>query len=213
MVYFQLKDGFQDQFKISFAPIELEGKLKEEEYDTENVTVQVIELSSDDIAKSNNWIGANKPVYEGAQSSDAESDSGVEEEEEQIPGFTVTSTKPSKKSTTEHTPVDNENDNEAETSQDGTVNKKFKKLPENLKSKRALGQFLAKRATSSLKHSKAFQMKNKLERNKSKKKARFEKEKKIKLKNKREKHKKNSSRPAEKSKISKISKKSKNHRK
>ncbi|XP_055321178.1 nucleolar protein 12, partial [Sitodiplosis mosellana] len=59
----EIRDGFQDQFKKSFEPIELEGKLKEEEYDTENVTVQIVELSTDEIAKSNNWIGANRPVY------------------------------------------------------------------------------------------------------------------------------------------------------
>lgn len=94
--------------------------------------------------------------------------------------------------------------------------KKFKKIPEDIKSKRALGQFFAKRATNSLKHSKAYQLKNRLERNKNKKKARIEKEKRIKLQNKREKHKKNSTKSSKEpktSKTNKMNKKSKNHRK
>lgn len=171
--------------------------MKEEEYDTENVTVQIVELSTDEIAKSNNWIGANKPVYEGDRSSGEENSSDEDdEEEEQIPGFTVTSlAKPSKKST--KTTEDNENDNESKTE------KKFKPIPDEIKTKRALGQFFAKRATNSLKHSKAFQMKSKLERNKNRKKARIEKEKRIKLQNKREKHKKNTTKTQKKSKVEK----------
>lgn len=177
----------------------MEGKLKEEEYDTENVTVQIVELSTDEIAKSNNWIGANRPVYEGDKSDDGDSgsDDEEEEEEEQIPGFTVTSTKPSKKK-----PITEvENTTEDGVAEDGTADdskpkKKFKKIPEEIKSKRALGQYFAKRATNSLKHSKAFQMKSKLESNRNRKKARVEKEKRIKLQNKREKHKKNTTRGA-----------------
>lgn len=210
---FQIKDGFQDQFKKSFEPIELEGKLKEEEYDTENVTVQIVELSTDEIAKSNNWIGANRPVYEGEQSGEEEESSSEEEEEEQIPGFTVTSTKPSKKKkpTTE---VENstENGDTEGTTDDSKPKKKFKKIPEEIKSKRALGQYFAKRATNSLKHSKAYQMKNKLEGNKNRKKARVEKEKRIKLQNKREKHKKNSIKSVKKTKTEK-KQKGRNHKK
>lgn len=189
----------------------MEGELKEEEYDTENVTVQIVELSTDEIAKSNNWIGANRPVYEGDQSSGEENDSSDEDQEEQIPGFTVTSTKPkkpSKKAVVEHTAIDESS--EVANDENKPKKKKFKPIPEDIKSKRALGQFFAKRATNSLKHSKAFQMKNKLERNKSRKKARIEKEKKIKLQNKREKHKKNQAKTTKKTKSEK---KGRNHRK
>lgn len=170
--------------------------MKEQEYDTENVTVQIVELSTDEIAKSNNWIGAKRPFYEDDQSSDEENDSNDDDEEEQIPGFTVTSMKPkkskkpSKKPMAEHT-ADDVADSDAANDDNNSKKKKFKPIPEDIKSKRALGQFFAKRATNTLKHSKAIQMKNKLERNKSRKKARIEKEKKIKLQNKREKHKKN----------------------
>lgn len=210
----QIKDGFQDQFKKSFAPIELEGELKEQEYDTENVTVQIVELSTDEIAKENNWIGANRPVYEGEQSSDNESGSEEDASEEEIPGFTVTSTKPLKKSTAKANSTGD--GGEEDTVDENKPKKKFKKIPEDIKSKRALGQFFAKRATNSLKHSKAYQMKNRLERNKNKKKARIEKEKRVKLQNKREKHKKNSTKTSKEpktSKTNKMSKKGKNHRK
>lgn len=190
----------------------MEGKLKEEEYDTENVTVQIVELSTDEIAKSNNWIGANKPVYEGDQSSGEESGSEEEVEEEEIPGFTVTSTKPSKKSTAKTNPQ--ENDETEDTAEKPKTKKKFRKIPEDIKSKRALGQYFAKRATNTLKHTKAFQLKNRLEQNKSRKKARVEKEKRTKLQNKREKHKKNSTKPSKPSKVNnKMSKKGRNHKK
>lgn len=187
--------------------------MKEEEYDTENVTVQIVELSTDEIAKSNNWIGANKPIYEGEQSSENEDSSANDDDEveEEIPGFTVSSTKSKKKSTTEKKQPGN--DETEQTVDEGKRKKKFGKIPEDIKSKRALGQLFVKRATNSLKHSKAFRLKNRLDENRSKKKARIEKEKRVKLQNKREKHKKNSSKGKKLEKTSKMSKKGKNHRK
>lgn len=191
----------------------MEGELKEEEYDTENVTVQIVELSTDEIAKSNNWIGANKPIYEGEKDSENEESSAEDddddEEEEEIPGFTVSSTKPKKKK-----PVMEEQPDHDETEksvEEPKRKKKFTKIPENIKSKRALAHVFAKRATNSLKNTKAFRMKDRLDQNRSKKKARVEKEKRIKLKNKREKHLKNTSRGQHK--LAKMSKKAKNHRK
>lgn len=211
---FQLRDGFQDQFKKSFEPIELEAHLREEEYDAENVTVQIVELDPEEISKSNNWIGANKPVYDGDQNSDVgESDSGVDDnddnEEDDVPGFTVTSTKVRRKPAT-HNENTVANVNGGDDHEAAQVEKKAKKLREDFKSKRAMGQYMAKQAQNTLKHSKAYQMKNKLERIRNKKKARIEKEKRIKLQNKREKHKKNSAKP---SKPSKFSKKGKSQRK
>lgn len=203
----QVKDGFQDQFKQSFAPIELEGELKEQEYETEDVIVQIVELSTDELAKSNNWIGANRPVYtddsthksnrngrdndSDGDDSDGSQDEGSDEEE--VPGFTVTSTrkvvrkqiKPTAKTEDEAESIVNPDVPEEKKKQPRT-----KKLPEDLKSKRALGQYFAKKEMNTLQHSKAFQTKNKLERIRNKKKARIEKDKRIKLQNKREKHKK-----------------------
>lgn len=197
----QLRDGFQDQFKKSFAPLELDAELKQEEYDTENVTVQIVELSTDDIAESNNWIGRNKPVYERAANekeanSGGEADDGDEAEEEQeeelVPGFGVKAPKkkPKAAKAAADAPTDGHNDGEA--SEKPKRRKRVTKLPDEVKSKRGMGQFFAKQAHNTLKHTQAFRMKDRLERNKSRKKARIEKEKKIKLQNKREKHTKNS---------------------
>lgn len=178
--------------------------MKEEEYDTENVTVQIVELSTDELAKTNNWIGANKPRYEDEQSSGADqNDSGVDEsEEEDVPGFTVTVRKPKKR------PIAADEEN-VEKPEETVVKKKTKKLREDFKSKRAMGQYLAKQAQNTLQHSKAYQTKNRLERIRNMKKARIEKEKRIKLQNKREKHKKNSAKPSKPPKASKFSKKGK----
>lgn len=197
----QLRDGFQDQFKKSFAPLEVDAELlKQEEYDTENVTVQIVELSTDDIAESNNWIGRNKPVYERAANekeagSDGEPDDGddaeEEAEEELVPGFGVRAPKKkpkaAKAAAADHTATNGE-----ASEQQPKRRKRVTKLPDEVKSKRGMGQFMAKQAHNTLKHTQAFRMKDRLERNKSRKKARIEKEKKIKLQNKREKHTKNS---------------------
>lgn len=162
--------------------------MKEEEYDDAdgNVTVQIVELSSDDIAKSNNWIGSNRPVYDDVDeaSENEESETEQDVDEDFVPGFGTK--KPSKK-------VSSRKDvgNNTDLSEQKSINSK--KFKEEFKSKRAMGQYLAKQAQSSLKQSKAFQTKNKLEKIRNKKKARIEKEKRIKLQNKREKHKKKNS--------------------
>lgn len=186
----------------------MEGKLKEEEYDTENVTVQIVELSPDEIAKSNNWIGSNKPVYEGKAKNDSKksnenrNDGGTNgedeeeeeeeeaEKEEEVPGFTVTSTKKGKKRTVS-TQGDAGADNDAD-AEDTKPKRKRKNLPESFSSKREIGQVLAKNVQNKLRQSKVFRTKAKLERVHNMKKARIIKDKKTKLKNKRDKHKKNS---------------------
>lgn len=185
--------------------------MKEEEYDDAdgNVTVQVVELSCDDIAKSNNWIGSNRPVYESDEASENEESEFKQDEDEHnfVPGF-GTLKKPSKKVSARNDDVGNKTFDTDRNEQKSTSSKKFK---EEFKSKRAMGQYLAKQAQSSLNQSKAFQMKNKLEKIRNKKKARIEKEKRIKLQNKREKHKKNSFKSKKPSK--KFGKKGKTNRK
>lgn len=183
--------------------------MKETEYDTENVTVQIVELSPDDIAKSNNWIGSNKPVYEtvgkskaksgkvsngnvvdGVHEDAAEDGEGEEadnddDEQEQVPGFAVTKAKKRPKTTN-----DDEVDDENETSDNEKPKRRRKNLPESFSSKREIGQVLAKNVQNKLRQSKAFRTKAKLEKVRSKKKARIEKEKKLKVQKKREKFKK-----------------------
>lgn len=190
--------------------------MKEEEYDTENVTVQIVELSPDEIAKSNNWIGSNKPVYEVNGSSnnatskrstentgglgdakdgdndddddDDNEDDDEEEEEEEVPGFTVTSIKKTKKPS----PITDENVDDESGEEEKKPKRRRKNLPESFSSKREIGQVLAKNVQNKLRQSKAFRTKAKLERVRDKKKAWIEKEKRMKQQNKRDKHKKNS---------------------
>lgn len=177
--------------------------LREQEYDTEEVNVQIVELSTDELAKSNNWIGANKPIYandgqngkkngrESDEDEDEPDDDEEEEEEEEVPGFTITSTKKAKRPIVTKTDVEIKNPDCPEEDQKNTAHKPH----ESFTSKRAMGQFYAKKAQSTLKQSKAYQTKDKLERVRNKKKAFIEKEKRIKLQNKREKHKKKSTKP------------------
>lgn len=187
----------------------MEGALREQEYETEEVNVQIVELSTDELAKSNNWIGANKPIYSsdtqnskksiGHESDDEQDDDDDDEAEEAVPGFTVTSTKKVKR-------VEVQPDVEIKNPDcpDEEPKKSGQKPHEEFKSKRAMGQFYAKKAQITLKQSKAYQTKDKLERIRNKKKARIEKDKRIKLQNKREKHKKKPTKP---SKVKKFSRK------
>ncbi|XP_058823618.1 nucleolar protein 12 [Topomyia yanbarensis] len=62
----------------------------EQEYDTENVTVKVVELSTTDLAKENNWIGENRPVIHGDEEDEESSDISSSDEEidlKAIPGM------------------------------------------------------------------------------------------------------------------------------
>lgn len=59
---------------------------EEQEYDTENVTLKVVELSPTDLTKQNNWIGENRAAVCKKGESDVESSSG-EKELETIPGM------------------------------------------------------------------------------------------------------------------------------
>lgn len=68
---------------VSHRPIpELDDLLKEE-YEDEEVTVKMLELSASDIAKRNNWIGPNQVKYE----SDEETEVTAENKNEDVPGM------------------------------------------------------------------------------------------------------------------------------
>lgn len=71
----------------SYKPIpELSAADREEnEYDTENVTVKVVELSTTELAKQNNWIGENRAaVRDEEDQDDSEQRESSDEEEEEI---------------------------------------------------------------------------------------------------------------------------------
>lgn len=110
-----------------------------------------------------------------------------------MPGFAVTSTKPKRHPKTVAA-ADGE-DAEAKGADSGEPKKRRRvtKLPDEVKSKRAMGQFIAKQGHNILKHTKAFRMKDRLERTRMQKKTRIQKDQKLKQQKKREgKHKKNS---------------------
>ncbi|XP_072397511.1 nucleolar protein 12 [Diabrotica undecimpunctata] len=128
----------------SHKPIpELEDLLSEK-YEDDDVTVKVLELSTNDIANQNNWIGANQPRY-------TESDDDVNESEDEtksdneIPGMELKS-KP-------------------------VLSKKKQQVVKKFESEKDVRKMLKKQATKNVKKSKVFQMKNKMERQKQKKKS------------------------------------------
>lgn len=126
---------------VSHRPIPELENLISEEYEDDEVTVKVVELGANDIAKRNHWIGANQPKYDTDKEESEEEDQNAEEE---VPGMEL---KPKKKV------VENKNDRA-----------KFQ-------SEKDVKRALKKQATKTVKKSKVFQMKNKLERQKQKKKS------------------------------------------
>ncbi|GAB0097430.1 hypothetical protein DMENIID0001_130670 [Sergentomyia squamirostris] len=157
----EIRSNITKQFKKSFQPIpeleEQENQLDEEEYETEDVTVKITELSTYDLAKENNWVGQNRPKCE--ESTEVKEESEEESEEEEIPGMSV-STK-------------------------STQQKKQKEVEikdsMEIKSKKELNRMVQNHTMKFLQKSKAFKMKTQLQRSKNKQKSRREKNKKVKL--------------------------------
>lgn len=121
---------------------ELEKYLPSNEYEEDDVTVKVTELSANAIARDNNWIGANQPKYE-EPPEDYESSSEGEEQDE-VPGMEL-KRKP--------------------------LVKTEKKIVKKFESEKQLKKELKKRATKNMQKSKVFQKKNKIEQQKQKKKS------------------------------------------
>ncbi|XP_060522789.1 nucleolar protein 12 [Cylas formicarius] len=84
----RLKVEARESYKnlvVSHRPIpELENLLNEE-YEEGDVTVKVVELSPDEIAKQNHWIGSNKLKYEDEDASNDNEDQ--ESVKTEIPGM------------------------------------------------------------------------------------------------------------------------------
>lgn len=136
---------------LSHKPIPELENLINEEYEDEDVNIKVVELSTDEIAKQNHWIGANAPIE---QDLDETSSEQSEENEEDIPGMELKRKNHSHKSKIEKVVFDSEKD----------VKKTIKK-----------------QATKNVKKSKVFQLKNKLEQKKQRKKSIKIKKQKMKL--------------------------------
>lgn len=166
--------------KKSFEPIpELADELNEEEFETEEVQVTITELSTSELAKSNNWIGQNRPKYSDDEEEEAVDETESEEEAEEVPGMglSVVAKKAPKKSAKKAEEIDEE----TETTADGSKPKEWNLSKKNIKSKRELGVVVSKDALQTLKNSKAFQQKQRLDMLKDRKKARRLKENRIKL--------------------------------
>lgn len=159
----RLKADAKESYKklvVSHRPIPELEELLADEYEDDDVTVKVVELSTNAIAKSNNWIGPNQPKRD---SDDDESEGGEsEEEEEEAPGMEL-----------KRRPVKAE-------AAEAEVKGEFK-------TERDIKKVLKKQATKNVKKSKVFQMKNKIESRKQKKKSLQMKRERIKLQNKKNK--------------------------
>lgn len=178
----EIKEGFRDQLKKSFEPIpELADELNEEEFETEEVSVTITELSTSELAKNYNWIGQNRPKYSDDEDDEEEKRKAAQAEEdlladaEEVPGMGLTPKKvPKPKGVAEKTAA------EAIVEAEGGESKW--QLPETkkpIKSKRELGVIVQKDALKTLKNSKAFQQKQRLDQLKDRKKARKDKAKRI----------------------------------
>lgn len=171
--------------KKSFEPIpELEeAAANEEEFETEEVTVKIVELSTIELAKANNWIGPNR-----LRCSDDEKDESDQsaddaaEPAEAVPGMGLLSDATKKKQPKKTSNKNGTGDGGGGGVSAGAASKAKEILQsKKIKSKRDLGIVVAKDAMRTLKNSKAFQMKEKLMKLKDRKKARMEREKRIKI--------------------------------
>uniref|UniRef100_A0A182MHH8 Nucleolar protein 12 n=1 Tax=Anopheles culicifacies TaxID=139723 RepID=A0A182MHH8_9DIPT len=169
----------------SYKPIpelteEDKAEEQEDEYDTENVTVKVVELSTRDLAKENNWIGENRGVVKEDEESEQEESSNEDVlEEEQlgvIPGMELEGEKKVKR---KHKPLVEEdltNDhsgNEDTTEAEKTKPKKGPVLNlDGIRSKKELNHKLKRYAMKSMKKSQAFRQKERVHKQKQLKKSR-----------------------------------------
>lgn len=127
---------------VSHRPVpEIEHLIKDE-YEEDDVTVKVIELSTNDIAKKNNWIGANQPKYTD-DDEECNDSSKSDEKSEEVPGMELKR----------------------------KIIKKEPKVKIEFDSEKDVKRELKKQATKNVKKSKIFQMKNKIVRKEQKKKS------------------------------------------
>lgn len=173
----EVKEGFRDQLKKSYEPIpELEEE--PEEFETEEVSVKIVELSTSELAKSNNWIGPNRLKCSDDENEVSDGNRSDDEPEEAVPGMGLVETKEKARKA-----VGIKKDEAIAPIVNAAAAAKAKEILQSkkIKSKRDLGKVVQKDAMRTLKNSKAFQMKEKLNKLKDRKKARMEREKRIKI--------------------------------
>ena len=172
----EIKDGVK-HMKKSFEPLkELTDadRANEDEYEDDDVKVKIVELSTGDLAAQRNLLGENRAQE--SEDSDVEKDSDDEDVTQStncIPGMDFDiNAKRKRKSTTA---ADCEND---ENNEDGKpLKKKSKNILGDLdiKSKKELDHFKKTKTMKKLKKSKAFKMKERLDKQVNLKKARKDK--------------------------------------
>uniref|UniRef100_A0A182JTY9 Nucleolar protein 12 n=1 Tax=Anopheles christyi TaxID=43041 RepID=A0A182JTY9_9DIPT len=166
----------------SYKPIpelteEDKAEEQEDEYDTENVTVKVVELSTRDLAKENNWIGENRVLVKDSVS-DAEnsSDDGVDEQQlGVVPGMELDGEKKVKR---KHKLLDEADSSNEREKAEGSVQEKSKQKKgpvlnlDGIRSKKDLNHKIKRYALKSMKTSQAFRQKVRVQQQKQLKKSR-----------------------------------------
>lgn len=154
---------------------EFADELNEEEFETEDVKVKIVEISTTELAKSNNWIGENRPKYSDDDDDGDEADECPIIESNGVPGMDLTF--PAKSSSKPRTAKTKQSSTE-ETDRPSAIDNQL------FKSKKNLTGTVHNKSVKALKNSKAFQIKRKLDQLKDRKKARLEREKRKKIHNK-----------------------------
>lgn len=153
----RLKSDAKESYKklvVSHRTIPELEHLLAEEYEDDEVTVKVTELSTSDIAKQNHWIGPNKPKYDSDEHEEIDqTNSDDDDEEEQMPGMELKE----------------------------KITPKQKQEKPQYSSQKEIKKVLKKQATKNIKKSKVFQRKNKMEQLKQKKKSSMKKKEQMKL--------------------------------
>ncbi|XP_055605373.1 nucleolar protein 12 [Uranotaenia lowii] len=175
----EAKNGMKKLYH-SFKPIpELAAEEDDEqEYDTENVTVKVVELVTTDLAKQNNWIGENRAIVRGENEEDKNSDQKSSDGEEDndidtIPGMEMEEKAPKKKTKTSKSDEDAEEDAGDGPNRERTEIKKGPVLNfDGIRSKKDLNKKLKRYANKSMLKSKAFQQSVRVQQQKQMKKSR-----------------------------------------
>lgn len=140
---------------VSHRPIPELEQLLSNEYENDDVTVKVVELSTNDIAEKTNWIGQNKPKEE-----TSEEEEEPESSEDEIPGMGLKERRVKEVPLSEGEGEDGE-ERESDEEEDGKE-KVFT-------SKKDINKFVKHEALKKIQNSKAFQAKNKMEKIKNKK--------------------------------------------
>ncbi|XP_001647890.2 nucleolar protein 12 [Aedes aegypti] len=151
----------------SYKPIpELSAADREEdEYDTENVTVKVVELSTTDLAKQNNWIGENSAVVRDEEETDEEQEedqsSSDGEDIDTVPGMELEGEKPKKKKSKPSNDSEDDQDEPEDKVTPAASGKEKRHGPvlnlDGVRSKKELNKKLKRHAQKSMQKSKAFQ--------------------------------------------------------